>query len=243
MLRLSTLLAALMLLFLLAACTEDDADAPGQAEDDGDLPDAEALTPEDLEAAMPELPEPTDLTEGVAATIDATEIAVETVEERYTSVAAVPEVAAQLEGEEAEQLGEFLRAQILSRLILEEIVLQGADELGVTASADDIAVLREEETERAGGEEAFAAELEGSGITEAQVDDELRVAVLLDAIGAELSSDLDDAEPEVEGLSAEDLAVQEWLFEQITGRDVAVDARYGVWSAESGQVVPLSATG
>ena len=246
--RLAILLAALAL--ALAACEaeedgviEEDLDDDAQELDEGDF-DEEDL--EDLGLEEPEPPEPVDLPDGLAAVVDDEEIAEGTLEERFDAVIAAPEVAEQLEGEDTDALEEQIKAQILSRLILDRIVAIGADDLGVDASEEAIAEREAEEAEAAGGEEALAEQLESQGVSQEQLEEELRTIVLLDAIEEELTGDLPEEDFEADeemGISPADMAVQEWLFEQLTARDVAVDEAYGVWSAESGQVIPASQVG
>lgn len=260
--RLALLLAALLM--LVAACdgaedgaadedpddgeeaSEEEAPEQGEELDEEDLEDFDEEDLEELGLEQPEAPDPVDLPDGLAAVVDDDEISDETLEDRFEAVAAAPEVADQLEGEDAETLEEQLKAQILSRLILDRIVAIGADELGVDASEDEIAEREAEEAEAAGGEEAFAEQLESQGVTTEQLEEELRTIVLLDGIEEELTADLDEEDFEADeetAMSPADMAVQEWLFEQLTAREVEVDEDYGVWSAESGQVIPSSANG
>ncbi|GEM_PF-5809370 len=249
--RLAILLAALAL--ALAACEaeedgaiEEDLDDDAEQLDEGDLEDLDEEDLEDLGLEQPEPPDPVDLPDGLAAVVDDDEIAEETLEERFDAVVTAPEVAEQLEGEDAEMLEEQLKAQILSRLILDRIVAMGAEELGVDASDEEIAEREADEAEAAGGEDALAEQLESQGVSAEQLEEELRTIVLLDGIEEELTSDLaeEDFEADEElGASPADMAVQEWLFEQLTAREVEVDEAYGVWSAESGQVIPASQIG
>ena len=249
--RLAILLAALAL--ALAACEaeedgaiEEDLDDDAEQLDEGDLEDLDEEDLEDLGLEQPEPPDPVDLPDGLAAVVDDDEIAEETLEERFDAVVTAPEVAEQLEGEDAEMLEEQLKAQILSRLILDRIVAMGAEELGVDASDEEIAEREADEAEAAGGEDALAVQLESQGVSAEQLEEELRTIVLLDGIEEELTSDLaeEDFEADEElGASPADMAVQEWLFEQLTAREVEVDEAYGVWSAESGQVIPASQIG
>lgn len=249
--RLAILLAAIAL--ALAACEaeedgviEEDLDDDAEQLDEGDLEDLDEEDLEDLGLEQPEPPDPVDLPDGLAAVVDDDEIPEDTLQERFDAVVNAPEVAEQLEGEDAETLEEQLKAQILSRLILDRIVAIGAEELGVDASEEEIAEREADEAEAAGGEEALADQLESQGVSAEQLEEELRTIVLLDGIEEELTADLaeEDFEADEEmGISPADMAVQEWLFEQLTAREVEVDEAYGVWSAESGQVIPASQIG
>ncbi len=245
--RLAILLAALAL--ALAACEAEEDGVIEEDLDDAQELDADDFDEDDLEdlgLEQPEPPEPVDLPDGLAAVVDDEEIAEGTLEERFEAVVAAPEVAEQLESEDTEALEEQLKAQILSRLILDRIVAIGAEELGVDASEEAIAEREAEEAEAAGGEEALAEQLERQGVSAEQLEEELRTIVLLDGIEEELTADLaeEDFEADEEmGISPADMAVQEWLFEQLSAREVEVDEAYGVWSAESGQVIPASQIG
>jgi hypothetical protein len=241
--RLLLVLVAASLL-LLAACAEDDDSGDDITQDQGEQQVEDDLEESTLEGPG-QAPEPVDLPQGLAATVDDDEISVEDVEGRFDAVLAVPEVADQLEEADEDTFSDQIRAQILGQMILGRIVELGAADLGVDVDSDALDERELAEAEAAGGEEAFTAELEAQGITPDQVREQLRIELLFQEIEQELTADLDDEAREADetGMSEADLVVQEWLFGQLAQRDVAVDAQYGVWIPESGQVIPADALG
>lgn len=185
--------------------------------------------------------EPQDLDDGVAAAVNGSEIGSAAVEERFDAVSEVPEMAEQLEGEQGEQVAGMLRAQILQNLIVQEIVADGAEDLGVEPSAEDVAAVEDQAiAEFDGDREAYERALEAEGITPEQRDKEFRFAARVAAIRDVVAADAEELEDEAgdTGLAPEDLALQEWFGERLAASDVAVDQEYGLWDPQSGQVVP-----
>ncbi len=239
---LTALLAALLL--VVAACTDEEGEE-GAAEE-GAEEELDELSEEDLAERQPEMPEPEDLEDGTAALVNDREIASSTVDERFEAVLESPEVA-EMPEEETEGLADNLRAQILTQMVLEEVIADGAEELGAEPSEDDVEEAKAAAAEQAGGEEALEEQLAAQGLT---TDDERDEVFLLqarvDRITEVLSEDLDedevsDEQAEELGMDPGQLALQEWLMSQTMEADVRVDGEYGVWSPEAGQVVPASA--
>lgn len=257
--RLVLLLAGAL---VLGACGDDGAeDSPSEA------PSTESTAPESTATdgatdapteAAPEL-RSADLPEGVAATVDGTEIEVADLEERLALIREIPQMQEQLEGENAQQVEAQLTSQVLGQLVLQEVVLQGAAEEGVEVGDDRVAQDRAELTEKAGGEDAFAQQLAQSGVPEGQLDEELRASIafelvteqLLEEAGVETptegtappteSSTATDAPTEggTESAASEATRVQrEWLMKLVNDADVVVDESYGAWNPQTGQVVP-----
>ncbi len=137
----------------------------------------------------------------VAATVTVdgatTEIPVSEVEEQFDQAKTSPEVAGQLEGDTDGTVAEQIQAQILSRLVLAEIIGQWAEELGITATDEEVAAEREAVVEQSGGQEAFDAQVEQAGFTDEQVDDLLRQRVLQVEIAEEVAGgEVTDAQVE-----------------------------------------------
>lgn len=253
-----TLVAALAL--LLAACGDADEDTAGSDEGgsaeetaeeesaDASEPDAEEPAEDELELEQPEPQEPVDLEDGIAATVNGNEIAADTVDERFDAVVAIPEIEEQLAEQEDPGLGEGqLQAQILSNLIAQHIIAEGADDLGVEPTDEQVAEIEAEEMEAAGGEEAFAEALEEQGISDEQREQEFRHFARVELIQEELAEDLDDEALEgMEGMEDVDpgqLAFQEWISGRLAETEVEVDEEYGVWNPQMGQVMPADSMG
>lgn len=214
---------------VLAGCGSGDADPNATA----------SPTAGGAEAAAPS---PVDLPEGVAATVGDTEIPADQVEQRVAALAAQTAAtetapATPTEGVAPEQREAALTAQVLGDLIVGHVILDGAEELGVAPTDDDVAELRQQVVEGAGGEEAFMEQAAQIGYDEATIDRELRVLAafqnLTEALVEEDGGDGSATPP------ADEQAVQQWLLEELEATDIAVDEAYGVWDPASGQVLPV----
>ncbi len=230
--RILALLAVLVL--ALAACADDDAtEAPDETLDDAAELDLEGEPAPDV-----------DLDDDTAATVNGTEIAASTVDDRVDSaIEADEELATHLEGEEGEQLLDMFRAQTLTVLVQTQIIFDGAEELGVEPSEEDVEEAREELVAELGGEDEFAEAIEASGMSQAALDDQLRGIAALHAIGERLLAEgaADELPEQPEGApeqQPEDLVVQQWLGERVAQADVVVHPSYGQWDPQSGQVMP-----
>lgn len=235
------LLVALTL--LLGACTDDDDPGDGSAED---AAPEEEPDPEELDlGAPPELSDPVDLEDGVAATVNGTEIESELVEERFQAVADLPEFSEQLERQEDEARA-AIQSQILGNLIVQQIIADGAQDLGVEPSDEEVQAAEDEAAEQfEGGREAFEEALEAEDVSQEQREQEFRFVVRIDAIRDDLESNLDvddldlGEEGEELGIEPADIAFQEWFAERLESTEVQVDQEYGAWSPQEAQVVPL----
>lgn len=186
--------------------------------------------------------EPVDLPDGVAARVGDTEIEQEQVDQRIDAVLAQTQATA-TEGTESdavatEQREAAVTSQVLSDLIVGQVILQGAEELGVAPSDEDISELRDQVAEGAGGQEAFEQQASEAGYDADAIDRELRVLAAFQNVTEALVSEEggDTASPAPE----DQAAVQAWLIEQLEATNIEVDEEYGVWDPASGQVVPAS---
>jgi hypothetical protein len=234
---LSALVAAIALLFLVG-CADDGDPSDGQTTDG----DEEAPAELELEG-QPDLGEPVDLDEGVAAVVDGVEIADDDVEERFAAISAVPEVAEQLVDDEEGAAAGLYRARVLQNLILDRIVADGAEDLGVEPSDEDVASIEQQAIDEFDGDrDEWESWLDEQGITDEQREQEFRFIARVDAIRDEVADDVDEEELELGEeleLAPADLALQQWFGERLDTADVQVDQRYGLWNPQSGEVIPL----
>lgn len=221
------LLAGLLLAALvLAACSDGSATGDTTAGGGNASP-----TPEEATEGA--------LADGLAARVNGTEIPSEEVDARVEAATASEEVAAQLEGSGGEQMLAEFRAQTLSVLVQTRIVLDGAEELGAAPTTEDVEAARADLVEQVGGEEAFEEAVGQAGMSTEALDEQLRGIAAIDAVGAALveqgaTEDLPDS---AQG-DPQQVAVQQWLGEQIAAADVVVDPAYGQWDPTTGQVLP-----
>lgn len=131
-----------------------------------------------------------------AAVVNDTRIAVEEVRRLFEVVVSQPEMAQQLEGDETGQLELQVQAQILTQLVTTTLLRQGAAELGIEVTAEDVRRRREQIVRQLGGEEQFRRVVEQSGFSSDQVRDQLRAALLQERVGRRLqaSATVTDAE-------------------------------------------------
>lgn len=226
------LLGLLMVIMLVAAA------CGGETPDAGDATDA------------PDAGEDADLPDGAVAVVDGNEITEETFEDRYDQVLAIPSVAEQIEGQR-EAAEPTLRAQVLSQLLVSDILLRGAeDDFGIEVTDEDVRDRLEELEEEAGGEDEFAAELEETGLTkEVLVDQQLPLEIMIEQVEDELGDDDVEtppppAEPGQQQQPTEaQLALQEWAVGKFSEADVVVSSEIGTWDPQSGQVRPPGGAG
>jgi peptidyl-prolyl cis-trans isomerase C len=165
----------------------------------------------------------------VAATVGDAEIAIATVEERFETAKANPQVAQQLEGDDG-TFASQVQAQILSQLIRSQLLQAGAEELGVEVTDDDVAAKRDEIVEEFGGEEAFEQVIEQNNLTEDEVDAQLRDLALQDGVQEALTADLDVSDEEIQAAFEADAQGQ--FGEQRSARHILVETE-----AEAQQVL------
>lgn len=133
-----------------------------------------------------------------AASVNGEVIPITELEARFEVLEGNPQFAQQLEDDTDGQFVREVQAQILSGLIEARIVAQGADELGISIEEADVAARREELVEEVGGAEAFAQAVEQAGLSEDQVQAEVRTILVRELVAEELASQvaIDDAEVE-----------------------------------------------
>lgn len=186
---------------------------------------------------------PVDLPDGVAARVDDTDIPVEEVEQRVAALVTEtedrqsgPATEDATEGVDPEQREAALTAQVLGDLIVGHVILDGAEELGVAPTDEDVAAIREEVASSAGGEEAFMEQATEIGYDEAAIERELTILAafqnITEALIDERGGDSGSPAPE------DEQAIRQWLLDELAVADIAVDEQYGVWDAETGQVLP-----
>lgn len=227
-------------ILVAAACGNDGSDSAGpQAPDTSDESGA------DGEAGN--LPEPP---ESAVAVVDGQEISEETFEEQYEQVRSLPAVSEQLQGDQAASAEPILRAQLLSQLVVSDILFRAADdEFDIDISDEQVESRLAKLQEDAGGEEEFARTLEKQGITEELlVEQELPFVLLIEELRSAVAGD--DAEqppPPPTGESQQpteaDRALQEWVTNQLASAEVRVRSEIGTWDPQSGQVRPPGGTG
>lgn len=133
-----------------------------------------------------------------AATVNGDEITIDEVRARVDAVRANPQFAEQMDDEE--EGGDFteqVQAEVLTGLVLSRLLAQGADDLGVEITDEDLEQQRERVVEQVGGEEAFEDLVEESNLTEDDVEAQLRDFALQEAVTDELVAEVDVDEDEL----------------------------------------------
>jgi hypothetical protein len=239
----------LTLALALAACEGDGEgdDQSGGEEQPGEDGEVEEFDEGDLEDAFAP-PEPVDLDEGTAALVDGTSIDDESVERRVTTVLDHPEMVAQLEEADSEEVAaaeQQIRTEILSYLITQQVIRDGAADLGVDPGDDEVQEVEREVTEEVGGEEALDGLFAQQGVGPEDRDDELRFIALLEGLQDAIVEEEGEADTEEtpEGADPGEVALQNWYVERMQATDVQVDQDYGVWVAETGQIMPVNPAG
>ena len=217
---------------ILAGCGNDDADDAATNGDPGAAQNGNADLPEARD----------DVPDGVAATVGSAEIDIETVEDIYDEIAASPAISEQLEGEpdQTQLMESMLRAQVLSQLVIQEIVAQGASEdFGIEVTTADLEEALEELEAEAGGQDEFETQLEAVGLTrDVFIQMELPLTVVLDELQDEFGDLTTSPDDEPGEFSEGQQQLQEWGLSKFLEADVAVSADYGTWNPQSGQVEP-----
>lgn len=197
----------------------------------------------------PQAGEEADLPEGAVAVVDGNEITEEAFEDRYEQVLAIPAVAEQIEGRR-EAVEPMLRAQVLSQILVSDILSRGAeDEFGIEVTDADVRQRLEELEDEAGGEDAFASELEESGLTrEVLVEQQLPLELLIEQVEDEVADrDIEatppPAQPGQQQPDEAQLAFQQWALGKFSEADVVVSSEIGTWDPQAGQVQPPGAAG
>lgn len=180
------------------------------------------------------------LDEGVAATVDGTEIPADLLEARLANAEDTPQISQLLEGEQADAVRRQLASTILSQLIVNEIVVNGAEEMGLEVDEEAIETTREELVTEAGGEDVFVEQVSAAGLDEEQLAAELESITALRLVREELTGEEAPAPgPQATASPSEDeAALQQWLLEHIQAAEVQVDPEIGSWDPNQGAVVP-----
>lgn len=154
----------------------------------------------------------------VAATVNGQDIGVDEVQSRYDSAKANPQLAAQLEADPG--IRAEVQAQILTGLIQSRLLEQGAEELGVVVTDEDIAETRADIIDEVGGQDAFDDVVEQSGLTDAEIDGQLREIALRERLEAQLGDDVEVTDADVRAYYDEQ---RETRFERLRARHILVE--------------------
>jgi parvulin-like peptidyl-prolyl isomerase len=154
----------------------------------------------------------------VAATVNGEDIPVEAVQRRYDSAKANPQLAAQLDADPA--IRADVQAQILTGLIRSQLLEQGAAEIGVSVTDADVAQTREDIIEEVGGPDAFEAIVEQSGLSEPEIDEQLREIALRERVEAALGDDIDVTDADVRAYYEQ---VRDTRYERLRARHILVE--------------------
>lgn len=226
-------LALVAAALLAAACGDDDS----SGNDERSVSDESSETTDE--------PTTAEVDDGVAAVIDGDEIPAATIDDAVDGLAQSPQFSEQLQGPEGEAARGQLQAQVLSSAITTKIVSSGAEDLGEPVTDDDIADARAELESQVGGPEALEAAIEEQGLTESLLDLELTSLAAMRNVQRALDAEAGEEAPEDSAPPSEDAElspseqrVQEFLVDALASAEVSVHEDYGVWNAESGQVVP-----
>lgn len=213
---------AVVAVLLLAAC--------GSGEPSTDATGSAAPT---TDQALPGA----DLPDGVAAEVGDTEIDTERVESRVDAALESPQLASQIE--DPEQARPQIRASVLGQMILTEAILQSAEEDGIEVTDEQIAEQRTQLEEQAGGAGPLQEQIDVLGFSDEELDQELRSLAVLDQVAErEAPSPAPTASPAPGQPDPQQLAVQEWLRQHVSGMQIVVDQDFGRWDAERLQVIP-----
>ncbi|MDP8977218.1 MAG: peptidylprolyl isomerase [Actinomycetota bacterium] len=140
---------------------------------------------------------PSGIDASTAAVVNDSEIPVGEVRRLFEVAVSQPQLEQQLESDDSDQLELQIQAQVLTQLVTTTLLEQGAAELGIEATPEDIRRRREEIVRELGGEEAFRRVVRQSGFTAAQVRDQLRAAVLQERVEQRLQASSTVTEAEV----------------------------------------------
>lgn len=144
----------------------------------------------------------------VAATVNGSEVTIAEVEERFEQAKKQPQVAQQLAEDPDGRYGKEIQAQILSQLVVAQLLEQWADELGVEASDEEVEDERTALIEQMGGEEAFDSAVKESGLSEKEVTETIRQRVLQNKITEEVAGDAEVTDEEIAAFYEENKATR-----------------------------------
>ena len=144
----------------------------------------------------------------VAATVNGTKVTIVEVEERFEQAKKQPQVAQQLAEDPEGKYRKEIQAQILSQLVLAQLLEQWADELGVDATDEEVAEERASLIEQMGGEEAFETAVKESGLSADEVTETIRQRVLQNKISDEVAGDAEVTDEEIAAFYEENKATR-----------------------------------
>lgn len=125
----------------------------------------------------------------VAATVNGTEISVDDVAQRFEQAKKDPQVAEQLQADTEGTAEASIQATILTQLVVSELLEQWAADLDIEATDQEVADERTALIEQMGGQQAFDTAVEQSGLSEEDVDLQIRQQVLQKEISARVGED------------------------------------------------------
>lgn len=196
----------------LAACGDEAAEETNTEETPQEevAPDEEAATDEESESVeQPEMPEPdlADVPE-VVAEVNGEEITKEEFESAYTGQFQQMAMQAQLSGQEVDQAQ--LKEQVAESLVAQELLVQETENQEITASEEQINTTLEELAQQNGLEssEAFLAALEEQGISEEEVMTQVETQVKVEQLLSE-TGEIDVTDEELQTFYDEAVAQQE----------------------------------
>lgn len=123
----------------------------------------------------------------VAATVNGVEIPISEVDKRFEQAKAQPQVAQQLEQDTKGAQRSQIQAQILSQLIVSQLLQDWANDLKLEATASEVASERTALVEQLGGQAAFDDAVQQSGLSKDDVDEQIRQRVLQNEISKQVA--------------------------------------------------------
>lgn len=129
-----------------------------------------------------------------AASVGDETITLEEFEQEVADRTSDPQIAAQLEGDPTGAALQQLEIQVLNQLIITRLFEQGAEEEGVEIGDAEIADARAQTIEQIGGEEAFQQVIDQAGLTEEEIEQELRLIALQQGLTEALVPEVTDEE-------------------------------------------------
>ncbi|HUH08630.1 MAG TPA: SurA N-terminal domain-containing protein, partial [Egibacteraceae bacterium] len=135
---------------------------------------------------------------GAAATVNGEVVSMADAERRIEVSSGNPQTAAQLDADETGEARRQLEAGALTGLILSELLAQGAEELGISITDEDIQAARAEVVEQVGGEEGYQQVLAEGGLTEADVEPLLRDRAHQERIEAALAGEAEVTDEDIQ---------------------------------------------
>lgn len=157
----------------------------------------------------------------VAATVNGTEISVDEVAERFEQAKQDPQVAEQLQADPKATAS--IQATILTQLVISELLEQWAADLDIEATDQEVADERDALIEQMGGQEAFDTAVEQSGLSEEDVNLQIRQQVLQKEISAKVGEDSEVSDADIKAFYEENREAR--YGEKATARHILVDSQ------------------